>query len=224
MQYADFVLWQRASLRGEELANQLGFWRGALAGAPAVLDLPSDRPRPARASGRGGVAASALPTEHAEALRAVGRRQAGATPFMTFLAVFYALLHRLTGETDLVVGTPVANRRRPELEGLIGFFANTLALRARIPDLPAGEPTFAGLLAVVREAALSAYAHQDLPFERLVEELSPERSLARTPLFQVMFLLHGTPFAEQELADLTLSPFDSLATAERAAKFDLPWS
>jgi amino acid adenylation domain-containing protein len=219
VQYADFVLWQRASLRGAELATQLAFWRGALAGAPAVLDLPSDRPRPARASGRGGVAASALSAERAEALRALGR-QAGATPFMTFLAAFYALLHRLTGETDLVVGTPVANRRRPELEGLIGFFANTLALRAQIPDLPAGEPTFAGLLAVVREAALSAYAHQDLPFERLVEELAPERSLARTPLFQVMFLLHGTSVEEGELAGLTLAPFGSL-TAERAAKFDL---
>jgi amino acid adenylation domain-containing protein len=220
VQYADFVLWQRASLRGAELANQLAFWRGALAGAPAVLDLPSDRPRPARASGRGGVAASALSAERAEALRAVGR-QAGATPFMTFLAAFYALLHRLTGEADLVVGTPVANRRRPELEGLIGFFANTLALRAQIPGLPAGEPTFAGLLAVVREAALSAYSHQDLPFERLVEQLAPERSLARTPLFQVMFLLHGTPVEEGELAGLTLAPFGSLATAERAAKFDL---
>jgi amino acid adenylation domain-containing protein len=220
MQYADFVLWQRESLRGAELETQLAFWRGALAGAPSVLDLPSDRPRPARASGRGGVAASALPTEHAEALRAVGR-QGGATPFMTFLAAFYALLHRLTGETDLVVGTPVANRRRPELEGLIGFFVNTLTLRAHLPGLPAGEPTFAGLLAVVREAALSAYAHQDLPFERLVEELAPERSLARTPLFQVMFLLHGTPIEERELAGLTLAPFGSLATAERAAKFDL---
>ncbi len=220
VQYADFVLWQRASLRGAELATQLAFWRGALAGAPAVLDLPSDRPRPARASGRGGVAASALAAERAEALRAVGR-QAGATPFMTFLAAFYALLHRLTGEIDLVVGTPVANRRRPELEGLIGFFANTLALRAQIPGLPAGEPTFAGLLAVVREAALSAYGHQDLPFERLVEELAPERSLARTPLFQVMFLLHGTPVEEGELAGLTLAPFGSLATVERAAKFDL---
>jgi amino acid adenylation domain-containing protein len=217
VQYADFVLWQRDNLRGAELKAQLAFWRGALAGAPAVLDLPSDRPRPARASGRGGVVASALSAERAEALKAVGR-QAGATPFMTFLAAFYALLYRLTGETDLVVGTPVANRRRSELEGLIGFFANTLALRARIPET---EPTFAGLLAVVREAALSAYAHQELPFERLVEELAPERSLARTPLFQVMFLLHGTPFEELELAGLTLAPFSGLATAERAAKFDL---
>ena len=220
VQYADFALWQRDNLRGAELEAQLAFWRGALAGAPAVLDLPSDRPRPARASGRGGVVSAALPTEHAEALRRLGR-QAGATPFMTFLAAFYALLHRLTGEIDLVVGTPVANRRRPELEGLIGFFVNTLALRATIPDTPEAEPTFAGLLASVREAAPSAYAHQDLPFERLVEELAPERSLARTPLFQVMFLLHGTPVEEQELAGLTLAPFGSLATAERAAKFDL---
>ncbi|HJX28094.1 MAG TPA: amino acid adenylation domain-containing protein, partial [Thermoanaerobaculia bacterium] len=163
---------------------------------------------------------SALSAERAEALKAVGR-QAGATPFMTFLAAFYALLYRLTGETDLVVGTPVANRRRSELEGLIGFFANTLALRANLPETPETEPTFAGLLAAVRESALSAYAHQDLPFERLVEELAPERSLARTPLFQVMFLLHGTPFEKLELAGLTLAPFGSLATAERAAKFDL---
>jgi amino acid adenylation domain-containing protein len=224
VQYADFVLWQRDNLRGAELEAQLAFWRGALAGAPAVLDLPSDRPRPARASGRGGAVASALPTEHAEALRGFGR-QAGATPFMTFLAAFYALLHRLTGETDLVVGTPVANRRRPELEGLIGFFVNTLALRANLSDIPEAEPTFAGLLAVVREAALSAYAHQDLPFERLVEELAPERSLARTPLFQVMFLLHGTPIEERELAGLTLAPFggpsEGPTTAERAAKLDL---
>jgi amino acid adenylation domain-containing protein len=217
VQYADFVLWQRDNLRGAELEAQLAFWRGALAGAPAVLDLPSDRPRPARASSRGGVVASALSAQRAEALKAVGR-QASATPFMTFLAAFYALLYRLTGETDLVVGTPVANRRRSELEGLIGFFANTLALRAHIPDT---EPTFAGLLAVVRESALSAYAHQELPFERLVEELAPERSLARTPLFQVMFLLHGTPFEKLELAGLTLAPFGDLATAERAAKFDL---
>src|SRR5215213_1599628 len=115
VQYADFVLWQRDNLRGAELKAQLAFWRGALAGAPAVLDLPSDRPRPARASGRGGVVASALSAERAEALKGVGR-QAGATPFMTFLAAFYALLYRLTGETDLVVGTPIANRRRPELE------------------------------------------------------------------------------------------------------------
>ncbi|HEY2736799.1 MAG TPA: condensation domain-containing protein, partial [Thermoanaerobaculia bacterium] len=216
VQYADFVLWQRESLRGAELERQLAFWRGALAGAPAVLDLPADRPRPARASGRGGAVAAELSAEQVDALKALGRR-AGATPFMTLLAAFYALLYRLTGEADLVVGTPVANRRRPELEGMIGFFANTLVLRL---VLPAGEPTFAGLLAAVRESALSAYAHQDLPFERLVEELAPERSLAHSPLFQVMFLLHGTPVEEREISGLTLAPFGSLAAAERAAKFD----
>ncbi|HEY2738880.1 MAG TPA: AMP-binding protein, partial [Thermoanaerobaculia bacterium] len=221
VQYADFVLWQRESLRGAELERQLAFWRGALAGTPAVLDLPSDRPRPARASGRGGAVAAELSAEQVDALKALGRR-AGATPFMTLLAAFYALLHRLTGETDLVVGTPVANRRRPELEGLIGFFANTLVLRLVLrAGLPAGEPTFADLLAAVREAALSAYAHQDLPFEKLVEELAPERSLAHSPLFQVMFLLHGTPVEEREISGLTLAPFGSLAAAERAAKFDL---
>ena len=145
VQYADFVLWQRESLRGAELESQLAFWRGALAGAPAVLELPADRPRPARASGRGGAVAATLGAEHVDALKAVGR-QAGATPFMTLLAAYYALLHRLTGEVDLVVGTPVANRRRPELEGLIGFFANTLVLRAGLPlseqsrPLPACSP------------------------------------------------------------------------------------
>jgi acyl transferase domain-containing protein/non-ribosomal peptide synthetase component F len=215
--YADFVLWQREHLRGAALESQLAFWRSALAGAPPALELPTDRVRPARASGRGSLLWASVAAQRTGALAELGRR-AGATPFMTLLAVFFAWLHRYSGQTDLVVGTPIANRRRPELEGLIGFFANTLVLRV---ELPPGDPTFVGLLAAVREAALSAYAHQDLPFERLVEELAPERSLARTPLFQVMFLLHSGPFGEHELPGLTLSPFGGLEPAGRAAKFDL---
>jgi len=216
VQYADYVLWQRENLGGGELERQLAYWRGALAGAPPVLDLPIDRPRPARMSGRGGLAVAELAAEPVEALRALGR-SVGATPFMVFLAAFYSLLYRLTGEADLVAGTPIANRRRPELEGLIGFFANTLVLRAGVP---AGEPTFAGLLAAVREAALGAYAHQDLPFERLVEELAPRRSLSRSPLFEVLFLWHGIPPGSLELPGLTLAPFGDGAT-RRTAKFDL---
>jgi amino acid adenylation domain-containing protein len=217
VQYADYAVWQREHLRGDGLEAQLAFWRQALAGAPPALELPADRPRPARASGRGALRSIPLAVERVQALTEIGRA-AGTTPFMTLLAVFLSLLHRYTGETDLVVGTPVANRPRPELAGMIGFFANTLALRT---VLPPGEPTFAGLLARVREAALAAYAYQELPFERLVEELAPERSLARTPLFQVMFLLHGTPFDEIGLPGLTLAPFGGLEPAGRAAKFDL---
>jgi amino acid adenylation domain-containing protein len=212
VQYADFALWQRDWLDGGALARDLSFWRERLAGAPPALDLPADRPRPAVSSFRGGrqrVRFAAGPLE------SVARERA-ATPFLVLLTAFAALLGRITGEDDLVVGTAVAGRLRPELQDLIGFFVNTLPLRA---DL-AGGPTFAGLLARVRRTALNAWAHQEVPFERLVEELRPERDLSRNPLVQVLFLL------ERELAAPRLSGLET-AVAEidnGTSKLDLTFA
>jgi amino acid adenylation domain-containing protein len=217
VQYPDFAHWQRQWLQGEVLERHLAYWKEQLAGAPELLDLPTDRPRPAFQSYHGGMHALPLEARLYEAVRALGQR-AGMTPFMTLLAAFKALLHRYTGETDLVVGTPIANRTRPEVEGLIGLFVNTLVLRT---DL-AGDPTFRQLLARVREVTLGAYAHQDLPFEKLVEELGPARTLAYNPLFQVMFVLQS--------AERSAAPHPSDAGSEPVkvstgtAKFDLTLS
>ncbi|HEX7242719.1 MAG TPA: condensation domain-containing protein, partial [Longimicrobiaceae bacterium] len=182
VQYADFAVWQREWLRGETLEAQLGFWREQLRGAPPLLELPTDHPRPQAAGGRRGTHPLAIPGALVGELRALSRA-AGATLFMTALAGFQALLARWSGEDDVLVGTPVAGRRWAEVEGLIGFFVNTLVLRA---DL-AGDPDARGFLAQARERMLEAQTHQDVPFERLVEELGVERSLGHTPLFQVMF-------------------------------------
>ncbi len=215
VQYADFAVWQRGWLAGAELERQLAWWREHLAGAPAVLDLPADRPRPAVQGYRGGAVPLTLPGGLFESLIALGRGQEPqATLFMTLLAGFSALLGRLAGSTDLVVGSPVANRQRVEIEGLIGFFVNTLALRT---DL-SGEPGFAALVGRVREVTLSAYTHQDVPFEKLVEELAPQRSLGHSPLFQVVLVLQNAPTAPLALPGLTLEP---LPAAPGAAKFDL---
>jgi amino acid adenylation domain-containing protein len=176
-QYGDFAVWQRRWLTDEVVAAQLAYWRERLAGAPAALELPVDRPRPPVRSFRGATVALAFPA----GLRDLARSE-GSTLFMTVLAAFSALLGRFTGQTDLVVGSPVAGRTEEGIEDLLGFFVNTLALRA---DL-AGDPSFQVLLGRVRESALAAYAHQDLPFERLVEELQPERDLSLSPLFQVI--------------------------------------
>jgi amino acid adenylation domain-containing protein len=184
VQYGDFALWQRSWLAGEVLAGEVAWWRERLADLPPVLELPLDRPRPAVASERGASVPFRVPKATAEALESLGREW-GATPFMTLLAGFAVLLSRWTGQGDVALGTPIAGRTRVEIEGLIGFFVNTLVLWT---DL-SGEPSFAELVARVRETALDAYAHQDLPFEKLVEELAPERSLAHSPLFQVMFAL-----------------------------------
>ena len=221
VQVPDFALWQREWLAGPVLAAQLAYWRQALAsdgGDLPTLDLPADRPRPPLPSQRGALAFRNLPAGLAGAAEALGRRQGhqGTTLFMTLLAAFAALLHRYTGADDLRIGSPVANRNRPELEGLIGFFVNTLVLRA---DL-AGEPGFAALLSRVREAALGAYAHQDLPFERLVGELAPGRDLSRNPLFQVSFLLQDPPPAPLALGGgVTLEAEETADTG--TAKFDL---
>ena len=213
LQYADFAAWQREWLTGDVLEAQLSYWRSQLAGAPAALELPTDRPRPAEQTFRGSHIEFALPADLTASLRAHGR-SSGATLFMTLLAGFQALLSRYAGQEDLVVGTPIANRARTELEPLIGFFVNTLALRTNL----SGDPTFHELLARVREVTLGAYAHQDVPFERLVEELQPERDRSRNPLFQVMFALQNAPVSVLELPGLTLRPqeFDSGST-----RFDL---
>ncbi|MBW3655532.1 MAG: non-ribosomal peptide synthetase, partial [Gemmatimonadetes bacterium] len=173
IQYADFALWQREHLRGKVLETQLAYWRARLAGAPALLELPTDRPRPAVRSHQGARVRRSLPGELARALKSLAQRD-GATLYMVLLATFQTLLSKYSGQEDVVVGSPVAGRARPEVEGLIGFFANTLVLRAEI----SGDPSFRALLGRVREATLEAYEHQEVPFERLVEELHPERSLA----------------------------------------------
>ena len=216
VQYADYALWQRGWLQGEVLAGELRHWRERLAGAPEVLDLPLDRPRPAVHSFHGGHRSVALPAALAEPLAALSRRS-GATLFMTLLAVWKALLARHSGQLDIVVGTPIANRTRTEIEGLIGFFVNTLVLRT---DL-SGRPGFAGLLSRVRETALAAYSHQELPFEKLVAELAPERHLEHTPLFQVMFVLGERPVPPGESPQLPGLRMSGVETQNRSAKFDL---
>ncbi|HEX2079519.1 MAG TPA: amino acid adenylation domain-containing protein, partial [Longimicrobium sp.] len=188
IQYADFAVWQRRWLSGERLERQVAWWREHLAGAPALLELPTDRPRPAVQSYRGAIYRFTIPADVAEPVRALAQRE-GATPFMAFLAAFNLLLSRWSGQDDVVVGTPVAGRTRRETEGLIGFFVNTLAVRT---DL-SGDPAFVELLGRVRAAALGAFAHQDVPFERLVEELQPERSFSHGPIYQAMLILQNTP-------------------------------
>ncbi|HVR95061.1 MAG TPA: condensation domain-containing protein, partial [Thermoanaerobaculia bacterium] len=190
VQYADFACWQRRWLAGEVLDAQLAWWRERLTGMPPVLELAPDRPRPPVQASRGGTRSLRLPAEIAAELAALSRR-AGATLFMTLLAGFEALLARRSGREDLTVGTPVAGRGRVETEGLVGLFANTLVIRG---DL-SGDPLFHEHLARVRERTLEAFRHQDIPFEKLVEELRPERSLSHSPLFQVMLSLQSFPAA-----------------------------
>ncbi|HEY0557957.1 MAG TPA: amino acid adenylation domain-containing protein, partial [Thermoanaerobaculia bacterium] len=213
LQYADFAVWQRGWMSGEVLAGQLAYWRGRLAGAPPLLELPTDRPRPAELSFRGARRPLALPAELGRELMALGRRE-NLTPFMVLFGGFAALLARYTGQTDLVVGSPIANRRRTEIEGLVGFFVNNLVLRV---DLD-GDPGFRELGSRVREAALGAFAHQDLPFEKLVDELRPERALSYSALFQVMFNLQNARPPKIELSRLTLTP---LAVELSRSPFDL---
>ncbi|HEV7509092.1 MAG TPA: non-ribosomal peptide synthase/polyketide synthase [Thermoanaerobaculia bacterium] len=199
VQYADYAAWQAEGMAGEVLERQLAYWRGRLVGLP-VLELPADRPRPAVRDSRGAVRALSLPAETVEAVEHLARRE-GVTLFMALLGAFQILLSRLTGEVAVSVGTPVANRRRPEVERLIGLFVNTLVLDARVGD----DPTLHELLTRAREAALGAYAHQDLPFERLVEELQPSRGLAQSPLFQVMFVVEES-LPARRTAGLVLEP------------------
>ena len=215
IQYADFAVWQRnnGGWTVSELDRQLSYWRPQLAGIPALLELPADRPRPAVRSDRGSRLGVDLPADLGNSLNELARA-CNATLFMTLLAVFQVLLYRYTGQEDVVVGTPIANRTQAQTEGLIGLFLNTLALRA---DL-SGDPTFTELLGRVRETALGAYAHQDLPFEKLVEELQPERSLSHSPIFQVMFTLQSSKSASLDLAGIEV---EQIAVDRSAAKLDL---
>ncbi|MFM0522132.1 amino acid adenylation domain-containing protein, partial [Caballeronia jiangsuensis] len=215
VQYADYTLWQRDWLAGAELERQTQYWRNQLAEL-APLDLPTDRPRPAQISGRGATLPFALNTELSERLHALAQRE-GVTPFMLLLAVFQTLLARLSGQSEVAVGSPIANRTHAQIEPLIGLFVNTLVLRA---DL-SGSPSLRDLLAQVRDTTLTAYAHQDLPFEKLVEALAPVRDTSRTPLFQVMFVLQNAPMEALALPGLTLT---LLPGAEAGAKFDLTLS
>src|SRR5215217_5076406 len=199
VQYADFAEWQREWLTKENLERQLQYWKQQLGGELPVLEFPADRVRPPRQSFRGAVRRFALSEELSAAIKSLGRQE-GATLFMTLLGAFQSLLHRYTNQTDILIGTGIANRNRAEIENLIGFFVNTLVLRTDF----GGRPTFRELLRRVRDLTLEAYAHQDLPFERVVEELQPARDLSRNPIFQVSFVLQNAPLQELELPGLTL--------------------
>nr|AAF17281.1 NosD [Nostoc sp. GSV224] len=216
IQYADFGIWQREWLQGEVLQNQISYWQQQLKDAPALLSLPTDRPRPAVQTFAGAIQEFALSVELSNQLTQLSQKQ-GVTLFMTLLAAFDTLLYRYTGQLDILVGSAIANREHSEIEGLIGFFVNTLVLRT---DL-SGNPSFSELLSRVRQIALGAYSHQELPFEMLVEALQPERDLSHPPLFQVMFVLQNTPMSGVELAGLTIS---SLPPQSTIAKFDLTLS
>ena len=200
VQYADFAVWQRRWLSGEVFETHLRYWRRQLSGELTVLNLPTDKPRPEVQSFRGSSQSLQLPAPLTEALNVLLKRE-GVTLFMLLLAAFKALLSRYTDQSDIVIGSPIANRNRVELEGLIGFFVNTLTLRT---DL-SGNPTFRELMGRVRAVALEAYAHQDMPFEQLVEQMHPERTMSRNPLFQVMFQMENTPKEELPLPGLVLS-------------------
>ncbi|MEN9519381.1 MAG: NcpA, partial [Cyanobacteriota bacterium] len=216
IQYADFAVWQRKWLTGEELQNQLSYWQKQLAGAAPRLELPTDYPRPAVQTFQGANQSFSIPLELTKGLTTLSQLE-GTTLFMTLLAAFQTLLYRYTGQTDISVGSPIANRNHEEIEGLIGFFVNTLVLRTQLEN----HPSFRELLQQVREVSLGAYAHQDLPFEMLVEQLQPERNLSHTPLFQVLFVLQNAPTSELEFEELTLS---ELPIDNNTAKFDLTLS
>ncbi|MEM7198649.1 MAG: amino acid adenylation domain-containing protein [Planctomycetota bacterium] len=204
VQYADFAAWQREWLAGEQREVEIDHWRHRLTGLPGLLPLPADRLRPSRPTHRGDRVRFTVPAAAGEALNALATAE-GATPFMVLLAAFDVLLARLTGRADIVVGSPIANRRRPELERLIGFFSNTVVLRTDV----GGDPSFRTLLARVRQTALDAYAHQDLPFEELVEALPIERDLSANPLFQVMFTLRNTPRGPVAFDGLSFEPIEA---------------
>ncbi|MBI4662221.1 MAG: amino acid adenylation domain-containing protein [Verrucomicrobia bacterium] len=216
IQYSDFAAWQREWLSGGELDRQLAYWKRQLAAQPPALNLPTDRPRPAVQSYRGAKVFFALPTSLSKSLRKLGHRE-DVTQFMLLLAALQTLLFRYSGQADVAVGSPIAGRRRVETESLIGFFANTLVLRVNL----SGDPTFREVLRRVRQVALEAYSHQDLPFEKLVEGLQVERNLSHSPLFQVMFIFQRSALPALDMAGLRLTPaiLDS-----GTSKFDLTLS
>jgi condensation domain-containing protein len=203
IQYADYAVWQREWLRGEVLEHQLNYWRQQLDEAPAVLELPTDRPPSPGQSYRGGRQSLPLSADLTAGLKKLSRCQ-DVTLFMTLMAAFQALLYRYSWQEDILIGTGVVNRNRHEAEHLIGFFVNMLVLRANLT----GNPSFSELMGRVREVTLGAYAHQDVPFELLVEELRPERALNRAPLVQVVFVFHSAPLPTLELPGLRLTPLE----------------
>ncbi len=213
VQYGDYAIWQRERLAAPEMEAQLAYWRARLAGAEPTLSLPTDRPRPALQSFAGKRVRFEVPAHVTDALRSLARRE-GATLYMTLLAAFQLLLGRHAGQDDVLIGSPIAGRSRTELEGLIGFFANTVVLRGNL----AGDPTFRELLGRTREAALGAFAHDELPLERLVEALRPERDPSRNPVFQAMLALHNEPPMRLAFAGVAVKP---LRFEPGSAKVDL---
>ncbi|MDQ1924844.1 AMP-binding protein, partial [Massilia pseudoviolaceinigra] len=217
IQYADYAAWQKEWLQGEVLQQQVNYWQQHLVGAPALLEMPTDHPRPSVQSYQGKRIAVTLPAALTQDLRALSQRH-GATLFMTFLAGWSALLSRMSGQNDVVIGTPFANRQRSEIESLIGFFVNTLALRVQMDD----DPSVVQLLTQVRANTLEAYAHQDIPFEQVVDAIKPVRSLSHSAVFQAMLVLQNTPMGgELSLPGLILS---DIATPHRTTQFDLTLS
>ncbi|TSC19390.1 condensation domain-containing protein, partial [Corallococcus sp. Z5C101001] len=213
VRYADYAAWQRRTLSGEALRREVAYWEGKLSGAPAILELPTDRPRPAIRGTSGATFRFTLSRELTEGLRSLAHREGGSL-FMVLLAAWQALLSRYTGQQDINVGSPIAGRTRAETEGLIGFFVNTLVLRAKLED---GQ-SFRALLQQVRATVLEAYEHQEVPFEKLVEALQPVRSLSHTPLFQTLLALQNVPTEDLRLPDLRLRGMD---TAHPTSKFDV---
>ncbi|ARU62801.1 hypothetical protein CBW65_18855 [Tumebacillus avium] len=213
VQYADYALWQREWLQGKVLDAQIGYWKQQLDGAPPVFQMPTDRPRPAVQSYRGATEYFTIPLAVAEQLKLLSKRE-GVSLYMTLLAAFHALLFRYSGQDDISVGSPVAGRHRGEIEELIGFFVNTLVMRTQL----SGDMTFADLLHQVREVTLNAFAHQDVPFDKLVEELAPERDLSYSPLFQVLFVLQNAKYETVQFPGLATEEF---FVDSGTAKFDL---
>ncbi|MEO1430397.1 MAG: amino acid adenylation domain-containing protein [Cyanobacteria bacterium J06633_8] len=213
IQYGDFAIWQRQWLSGEVLENQLNYWASELEDAPELLQLPTDYPRPSVQSYQGATQKWTLNSELTQQIKNLSRKS-GTTLFMTLLAGFATLLHRYTNQGDILIGSSIANRNRSEIESLIGFFVNNLVLRTHLED----NPSFENLLQQVKETTLQAYEHQDVPFEQIVEAVQPQRSLAYSPLFQVMFDLHNAPETKVELPDLTLGEVNQESAI---AKFDL---
>ena len=214
IQYKDFAYWQRNWLKDEVLKSHINYWKESLAGCAPVLELPTDRPRPAMQTFNGSFENFELSKELSNKLT-ITAQNFGATPFMLLLSSFYVLLQRYSGQSDINIGTPIANRNRKEIEGLIGFFINTLVLRANLSD----NPTFGDFIAQVKNTSLGAYAHQDLPFEKIVDAVQPVRDTSHSPLFQVMFVLQNTPGpVSTPQADLVVSPVESHVGI---SKFDL---
>ncbi|MDZ8087685.1 MAG: amino acid adenylation domain-containing protein [Nostoc sp. DedQUE12b] len=213
IQYADFAVWQHQWLSGEVLSSQINYWKTQLAGANTVLELPTDRPRPPVQTYQGAAESLMLPQTLSASLTELSHQE-GVTLFMTLLAAFGTILHRYTGQEDILIGSPIAGRNRSEIEELIGFFINTVVLRTDFAD----NPSFRSVLNRVRQMALAAYAHQDMPFEKLVEELQPERDTSRNPLFQVWFNMLNLRDIQLELPGVAIEPVSILETA---SKFDL---